>query len=171
MFWSHLLVLIQFRQVWQLRADLAIYDSSVYKLLFFIGVFLFLSNFPPNIRVCSSSSSNSNPSSSSLHLLFFFSSFSFVFDNMSSAGSRVNRRSNNENGRAIYGSVSSGFKGQIRKCQCGEFLVMKTVTDMTNLNYGKKFWDVEIGGTDLIVAATIFNFLLMMIMVMLMNVI
>ena len=157
--------------MWQLRADLAIYDSSIYKLLFFIGVFLFLFNFSPNIRVCSSSSSNLNPSSSSLHLLFFFSSSSFVFDNMSSAGSRVNRRSNNENGRAISGSVSSGFKGQIRKCQCGDFLVMKTVTDMTNLNYGKKFWGCRIGGTDLIVAATIFNFLLMMIMVMLMNVI
>jgi len=59
---------------------------------------------------------------------------------MSSAGSRVNRRSNNENGRAISGSVGFGFRGQIRKCQCGQFLAMKTVTDMINLSYRKKFW-------------------------------
>jgi len=59
---------------------------------------------------------------------------------MSSAGSRVNRIRNNENGRAISGYVGFGFKGKIRKCQCGKFVVMKNVTDMTNPNYGKKLW-------------------------------
>lgn len=40
----------------------------------------------------------------------------------------------------MSGSVSSGFRRQIRKCQCGEFVVLKTVTEITNPNYGKKFW-------------------------------
>ncbi|AES80176.1 hypothetical protein MTR_7g077640 [Medicago truncatula] len=46
---------------------------------------------------------------------------------MSSAGSRFNRRNNNECGRAMSGS-------------CGEFVVLKTITEITNPNCGKKFW-------------------------------
>jgi len=63
---------------------------------------------------------------------------------MSSATSRFNRRSNNEVGlkseRGLSRSVGSGVRRRIRKCSCGEFLVLRTITDESNPRYGEKFW-------------------------------
>lgn len=62
---------------------------------------------------------------------------------MSSAGSRFNCRSNEsgfKNGRANSRSVGTGSRRQNRKCECDEYLILKTVNDITNPNYGEKFW-------------------------------
>jgi len=63
---------------------------------------------------------------------------------MSSATSHFNCRSNNEVGlkseRGISGYVGYGVRRRIRKCSCGELLVLQTITDESNPNYGEKFW-------------------------------